>query len=127
MFTPGTGNMSILGGPCQGPELGSSFLAPTLQRAGRLSLIANKVPATQAALFAFGFRNPAVRLPPLGCLLRTDVLLGIGTVPNNGTARLAIPIPLSAQLPRATTLRMQFLAVSNGGWISSNGVGLRFQ
>ena len=53
--------------------------------------------------------------------------IGIGTVPNNGTARLAIPIPLSAQLPRATTLRIQFLAVSNGGWISSNGVGLRFQ
>ena len=126
-FEPGKGDLTTLGAPCRGPALATWYRAPENQTAGLFELRAGKVPAGQMALFAFGSSDPNFALPPFGCRLHTNVEAGVGVAVSNGMARLPIPVPASYSLPTGTKVYTQFLIVSGGGWVMSNGVMLTWK
>ena len=115
-FKPRDRRLSVIGTPCGGPELGAYLTQYNL------GLLASGIPNVRYALFNFGIKAQTVAIPPLGCVLFTDLLLPIGVPVNAGTANLRVPLP--RPLP-AGTFRVQLLAYDGLAWRTSNAVQIR--
>jgi hypothetical protein len=104
------------GMPCRGPVFESFYTGDLLH------LQVGSIPAgNTSSLFVIGTQDINIPLPPLGCALRTDILITLGVVTTSGIAQLTLPIAS----PPIASVRLQYLTVSGGGWISSNQLWIK--
>ncbi|MBK8980591.1 MAG: hypothetical protein IPM29_32205 [Planctomycetes bacterium] len=121
-FLAGDGRLVPIGQPC-GPALGGFLVDHPVDRHA-LVLGVTGSPVTPHAFFGLGITQINLPIPPLGCVLRTDILIPVLTpVSSSGTA--ALRIPLGASLPRGDVI-VQYLAatVGTGGtvWRTSDAL-----
>jgi len=129
VFSPNGTNVSRSGVPC-GAELTARYWAlPLLTITNRrFELAADQAPVPSHAFFVLGIAPQNVVIPPLGCVLRTDILVALpATVDPNGRAGLTLKAPDSLT---AFDVLAQFLAATvdpqgNPVWRTSQAVRLR--
>ena len=115
LFVPTGGRFGVIGKPCGGPVFEAFYTGSLLQ------FQTSKAPAGPYALFAIGVKNWQVAIPPMNCILHTDILVAVGVPVTGGESLLKIPVTT----PVRGTFRMQYLISSGGAWRTSNALSLK--
>lgn len=129
-FAPTGANATRSGDAC-GADLTAQFYREPLlwQLNRRFELSVDNAPVTPHAFFVIGTTPQNVVIPPLGCILRTDILVPLlTTVDPTGRAFLTLAAP---EVLTAFDARVQFIAATldaqnNALWRTSEVVRIQF-
>ncbi|MBK8977923.1 MAG: hypothetical protein IPM29_18610 [Planctomycetes bacterium] len=110
-FAPTGAHVTRSGAPC-GAELAARYYREPvlLTNNRRFELAVERAPVTPYAFFVVGVTPLQLAIPPLGCLLRSDILVPLpATVDPLGRAALTLPVPATLA---AFDARIQFVAAT---------------